>query len=100
MLASQAAISLENAKLYSDLHRSEAFLAEGQNISQTGSFGWSVFSGEIYWSKETYKIFEFDPAVKPTLELARQRIHPHDRDHVHHSLDHATNHNPDININH
>jgi len=49
LLASQAAISLENASLYSDLqrsysdlHRSEAFLAQGQSISQTGSIGWNV----------------------------------------------------------
>src|SRR5260370_29832877 len=100
MLASQAAISLENAKLYSDLHRSEAFLAEGQNISQTGSFGWSVLSGEIYWSKETYKIFEFDPAVKATLELVLQRIHPDDRDRVQQALDHATNEKTDFDIEH
>jgi GAF domain-containing protein len=53
LLASQAAISLENAGLYSDLQRSEAFLAEGQNISHTGSFGWNVANGEIYWSEET-----------------------------------------------
>ena len=74
LLASQAAISLENASLYSDLQRSEAFLAEGQSISQTGSFGWSVLSGEIYWSEETYNIFEHDRAVKPTLEFVFQRI--------------------------
>jgi hypothetical protein len=91
LLASQAAISLENASLYSDLHRSEAFLAQGQSISQTGSFGWSVPSGEIYWSEETYNIFEYDRAVKPTLELVFQRIHPDDRDHVQQALDHATN---------
>ena len=54
LLASQAAISLENASLYSDLQRSEAFLAQGQSISHTGSFGWNVSSGEIYWSEETY----------------------------------------------
>ncbi len=58
LLASQAAISLENASLYSDLQRSEAFLAQGQSISQTGSFGWSVAGGEIYWSDETYRIVE------------------------------------------
>jgi PAS domain S-box-containing protein len=82
VLASQAAISLENASLYSDLHRSEAFLAQGQSISQTGSFGWSVLSGEIYWSEETYNIFEYDRAVKPTLELVFRRIHPDDKDFV------------------
>ena len=71
-------ISLENANLYSDLHRSEAFLAQGQNISHTGSFGWSVSSGEIYWSEETYTIFEYDRMVKPKLELIFQRIHPAD----------------------
>jgi predicted ATPase/GAF domain-containing protein len=81
-LASQAAISLENASLYSDLRRSEAFLTEGQSISHTGSFGWSVSTGEIYWSAETYKIFENDRSEKPTLGVVMRRIHPDDRDHV------------------
>src|SRR6202040_2129219 len=79
-LASQAAISLQNASLYSDLQRSEAFLAEGQSISHTGSFGWSVARGEMYWSAETYNIFELDRAVKPTLEMILPRLHPDDRD--------------------
>ena len=79
LLAAQAAISLENAGLYSDLQRSEAFLARGQSLSHTGSFGWSVASGELYWSAETYNIFEHDRAVKPTLEMILQRIHPDDR---------------------
>src|SRR5258708_4948574 len=100
MLASQAAISLENAKLYFELQRSEAFLAEGQNISHTGSFGWRVLSGEIYWSEETYKIFEYDQAVKPTLELVFRRIHPDDRDRVQQALGHATNEKTDFDIEH
>ncbi len=62
------------------LQRSEAYLSEGQRLSHTGSFGWSVLSGEIYWSEETYNIFEFDRAVKPNLELVLERIHPDDRD--------------------
>src|SRR5260370_19727544 len=79
VLASQAAISLENANLYSDLHRSEAFLAQGQSISHTGSLGWRFFSGETYCPEETYNIFEYDRTTKPTLELALQRDHPDDR---------------------
>jgi PAS domain S-box-containing protein len=90
LLASQAAISLENASLYSDLQRSEAFLAQGQSISHTGSFGWSVLSGEIYWSEEAYNIFGYDRAVKPTLELALRRVHPDDRDRVQQTLDRAS----------
>jgi PAS domain S-box-containing protein len=90
LLASQAAISLENASLYSDLQRSEAFLAQGQTISHTGSFGWSVRSGEIYWSEETYKIFEHDRVAKPALESIMQRIHPDDRDRVQRTRDRAS----------
>jgi PAS domain S-box-containing protein len=78
VLATQAAISLENARLYSDLQHSEAFLAEGQSISSTGSFGWSLRSGEIYWSDETYRIFGYDRAAKPTVERVLQRVHPDD----------------------
>src|SRR5258708_4940080 len=100
VVASEAAISLENANLYSDMQRSEAFLARGQSISHTGSFGWSVLSGEIYWSEETYKIFEFDRAAEPTLELVFQRIHPDDRDSVQQALDHATNEKTDFDIEH
>ena len=52
------------------LRRSEAFLAEAQRLSRTGSFGWNVSSGDIFWSDETFRIFEIDPATKPTVDLA------------------------------
>jgi len=100
LLASQAAISLENARLYSDLQRSEAFLAEGQSISSTGSFGWNVLSGEIYWSEETYKIFEHDRAAKPTLEWVLQRFHPDDRDLVQQTLDRASREGTNFDFEH
>src|SRR6202521_1348221 len=72
------------------LRQSETYLAEAQRLSRTGSFGWSVSSGEIYWSEETYKIFECDRTVKPTLELVLQRIHPDDRDLVQQTIDRAS----------
>jgi PAS domain S-box-containing protein len=100
MLASQAAISIENATLFSDLQRSEAYLAQGQSVSHTGSFGWSVVSGEIYWSEETYKVFGYDRAAKPALELIFQRIHPEDRDLVQQALDHATDEKKDFDFEH
>jgi len=100
MLASQAAISLENASLYSDLQRGEAFLAQGQSISHTGSFGWSVSSGDIYWSEETYNIFQYDRAVKPTLELIFQRIHPDDRDLAQQAIDRLASERANLDIEH
>src|SRR5882724_6223630 len=100
LLASQAAISLENARLYSDLQRSEAFLAEGQSISLTGSFGWNVKSGEIHWSEETYQIFEYDRATRPTLDLVLQRIHPDDRALVQETIDRASKERTDFDFEH
>jgi PAS domain S-box-containing protein len=61
------------------LQRSEAYLAEAQRLSHTGSFGWDVSSGEIYWSQETFRIFEYEPAPKITIEQIVQRTHPEDR---------------------
>jgi len=66
----------------SALARNQAYLAEAQRLSRTGSFGWRVSSGEIYWSEETYRIFELDLAVQPSLELIMQRTHPDDREFV------------------
>jgi PAS domain S-box-containing protein len=60
------------------LQRSEAYLSEAQRVSHTGSFGWSISSGEIYWSEETFRIFQYDQMTKPTLELVLQRVHPED----------------------
>jgi PAS domain S-box-containing protein len=72
------------------LRQSETYLAEAQRLSCTGSFGWKVSSGEIYWSEETHKIFEYDRAAKPTLELVFQRILPDDRDFVQQTIDRAS----------
>jgi PAS domain S-box-containing protein len=47
------------------LRRSDAYLTEAQRLSLTGSFGWKVSSGEIFWSEETFRIFGYDRTVKP-----------------------------------
>ncbi|WP_250475348.1 AAA family ATPase [Caballeronia sp. GAFFF1] len=79
LMASQAAISLENAKLYTDLQRSEAFLAQGQRISLTGTFGWNLLRKEYYWSDETYDLLGYDRDVRASVELAIERTHPDDQ---------------------
>jgi len=80
------------------LLRSEAYLSEAQRLSHTGSFGRSLVSGEIYWSDETYRIFELDRSVKPTLELLFERIHPDDRHHVQKAIDRATSERTDFDV--
>jgi PAS domain S-box-containing protein len=71
------------------LLRSEAYLAEAQRVSHTGSFGWSVSSGHIVWSDETFRIFEYHPANKPTVKAIVQRTHPKDKKMVEETLDQA-----------
>jgi PAS domain S-box-containing protein len=82
------------------LQRSEAFLAEGQSLSHTGSYGWNVPTGEIDWSEETYKIFGYDQAVKPTLVLIFQRVHPDDRNAVQQTIDRAINEKAKLDFEH
>jgi len=69
----------EHELLTRELRRREAYLAEAQRLSHTGSFGWKPDTGEIVWSGETYRIFEYDHAHKPTMDLLVQRVHPEDR---------------------
>jgi signal transduction histidine kinase/CheY-like chemotaxis protein len=59
--------------------RSEMYLSEAQRLSHTGSFGWNPASGEIYWSDETYRIFECERTVEPTIQMVLDRTHPDDR---------------------
>ncbi len=81
LLAAQAAISLENARLYADLQRSEAFLVEGESISHTGSWSWDARTGKVIWSDEHYRIFGMEPGSgrAPTLTCVFRMVHPEDR---------------------
>jgi PAS domain S-box-containing protein len=80
----------ERKRAEESLRQNEAYLAEAQRLSRTGSFGWNASTGEIYWSDETYNIFAYDRAVKPTLELVLERLHPDDRDLVGRTFEGAT----------
>jgi formate hydrogenlyase transcriptional activator len=69
----------EHELLTQELRRREAYLAEAQRLSHTGSFGWKSDTGEIIWSDETYRIFGYDRSVRPTIDSVLQRVHPQDR---------------------
>jgi PAS domain S-box-containing protein len=84
-------IDIDNLKrTEGKLRESEAYLAEAQRLSQTGSFGWKPDSGDIVWSDETYRIFAYDRAIKPTIDLVVQRVHPEDRPDFQNVVDRAS----------
>jgi PAS domain S-box-containing protein len=61
-----------------ELRRSEAFLAQAQRLSRTGSFSWHIATDEITWSEQLYRIYELDPSTRITLDVIRTRVHPED----------------------
>ena len=73
-----ARVAIERAQADETLRRSERYLVEAQRLSVTGSFSWRVATGEITWSDETYRIYELDRALAPTMGIARERVHPRD----------------------
>jgi len=80
----------EQEEMTQELRRREAHLAAAQRLSRTGSFGWSVSNGEIFWSNETFRIFQSDASSKPTVEFVLSRVHPEDRDRVQQQFDRAS----------
>jgi PAS domain S-box-containing protein len=83
-----------------ELRRNEAYLAEAQKLSKTGSFGWNVFGGEIYWSEETFRIFEYGRETKPGIELILERTHPQDRVRVQQAIDRASQNAKEFDVEH
>src|SRR5216683_6092464 len=73
-----------------ELRRSEAYLAEAQRLSRTGSFGWRVSTGEIIWSEETFRIFQYDRPTKPSVEVILQRVHREDAASVKETVERAS----------
>ena len=80
------------------IRRSEAYLAEAQRISHTGSFGCKATSGEMFWSEETFRIFGYDRGTKPAVEAILKRVHPDDKAMVQRQIDSATSHGKDCNL--
>jgi PAS domain S-box-containing protein len=79
-LADSIAQRIARQRADEELRRSEAYLAEGQRLSKTGSWGFKVPAGERFWSREVYRIYGFDPTEgPPVLDALRRRWHPEDR---------------------
>jgi len=82
------------------LRSREAYLAQAQRLSQTGSFGWRPSSGEILWSEETFRIFEYDGTTKPTVGLVLERVHPEDTALVQETIERASLDGKDFDFEH
>jgi formate hydrogenlyase transcriptional activator len=92
-----------NAELQSTqaaLRSREAYLAQAQKLSQTGSFGWRPSTGEILWSEETFRIFEYGGITKPTVGLVLERVHPEDLALVQETIERGSQDGKDFDFEH
>ncbi len=64
------------------LRRSEAYLAEAQKMTHTGSWAWNVRTDALFWSQEIFRIYDCDPKKTATWDFLLGRVHPEDRPEV------------------
>jgi NO-binding membrane sensor protein with MHYT domain/nitrogen-specific signal transduction histidine kinase/ActR/RegA family two-component response regulator len=100
LIASLQQENSERRRAEEALRRSEAYLDQAQAASHTGSFGWNAVTDEVYWSAETFRIYEFDGAVPPELAQIVRQTHPEDRDFHEHILDRARQEKKDFELEH
>ncbi len=93
-------LALERQRSEDARRRSETYLAEAQRLSRTGSFSWKIATEEQYWSEEIFRIYEYDFAKKPTLDLVRQRSHPDDAALLQQAFEQASSGAQNIDITH
>jgi PAS domain S-box-containing protein len=77
-----AGVGIQHKLAQEKLQRSEAYLAEAEKLTHTGSWAWDVRTQMVlHCSDEMYRIFGLDPLeTLPTRKNFRQRVHPEDRD--------------------
>jgi PAS domain S-box-containing protein len=84
-------LEMKVAERTADLQRSEAYLAEAQKLTHTGSWACNIVTGEIIHSSEEHtRLYGFDPERGiPSFEEMVQRMHPEDRPRVVESAERA-----------
>lgn len=93
-------VSRVRALMAEKLQKSQTYLSEAQQLSHTGSFGWNVATGVITWSEETFRIFQYEPILTPTVESILQRVHPEDATYVKQTIEHVSREGTEFNIEH
>jgi signal transduction histidine kinase len=79
MLASQAAVSFETARLFEALRETNMWMVKGQEIGRMGSYRWNTRTLLSRASRECYRIFDIDLGVNPVpFEVFKSRVHPDD----------------------
>jgi PAS domain S-box-containing protein len=90
----------EHEFLTQELRCREAYLAQAEALSHTGSFGWNPSSGQLFWSDETFSVLGYDQRVTPSMDLVFRRVHPDDVALVRETLSAASKNEKSIDFEH
>src|ERR1700730_13151144 len=74
-----AGVAIERKLTQEVLRRSEAYLAEAQRMTHTGSWAWNVRTDALFWSEELLRIYDYDPERMTASWDFFERVHPEDR---------------------
>jgi PAS domain S-box-containing protein len=99
-LQSRNELELKVLERTAELRRSEVYLTEAQRLSRTGSFGWNVNSGKLFWSEESFRIFGYDKMLSPTVDMVLHRVHPDDLAFIQRTIARASRDGKDIDLEH
>jgi len=100
LLQAREELEIERKLVEEALRQNETYLAEAQRLSHTGSFGWRPSTGQLIWSEETFRIFQYDRTTTPTAELILQRVHPEDAALVQQTIERASQEGKDFDLEH
>ncbi|UJS18436.1 MAG: PAS domain-containing protein [Candidatus Jettenia sp.] len=80
----------ERKQVEAALQKSEASLVRAQQIAHLGNYEWDIVKDSVYWSAESYRIFDLDPKeFIVTYNTFLERIHPDDKEFVRKSIHEA-----------
>jgi signal transduction histidine kinase len=83
------------------LQLSESRLAQAQRIATLGNWDWNPTKHEMWWSDQTYRIFDMEPeASKVTFKSLLDIVHPDDREFLAQTIDTALEERQSFDIDH
>jgi two-component system CheB/CheR fusion protein len=86
-LGAQVGRAYERNRAAKSLREGADRLSLALEAAELGAFEWNIATGELSWNERHYRMLGYEPgAVRPTYELALERVHPDDRGRVEEAL--------------
>lgn len=90
VFVSRAGAELQRRQIENELRHRQRHLIESQALAHLGSWDWELWSGNVWWSDEQYRLLGHEPGTIPaTHDTFLRAVHPDDRGDVQRVIDAA-----------